>query len=217
MFIDLPGPLISFNLSLTPAELKKGANNVTVITCSSSSYVGGFSICYSKNLSDLQRLAVKEEQCCYCSSIGADKCNKMFPNWDLTITPVEQTNQLNCDAVLKNVTEADVGFYQCRVYDVYHYPCQRRFERIYNYSISTANNNDHSSSKGHFSVPDIDIYIGVAVVFLITIVTIVTFGIICWKCKSSSSHFTHSKLLAIHLATCDQLYDVASYALLLAS
>ena len=192
MFIDLPGPLISFNLSLTPAELKKGANNVTVITCSSSSYVGDFYICYSKNLSDLQRLAVNDEHCCYCSSIGAYECGQKFPNWNLTITSVEQIDQFNCDAVLKNVTEDDVGFYQCRVYDLYNYPCKRRFEVIYNYSISTTTNNDHSSSNGHFSVPDIAIYGAVAVALLITIV-IVIIGIITWRCRNSR-HSTYGKL-----------------------
>ena len=184
--------MVTFDLSVTPRELKKGDNNVTVITCSSNTQVGGFYVCYSKNLSDLQRLAVNDEHCCYCSSIGAYECGQKFPNWNLIITPVEQIDQLNCDAVLKNVTEDDVGYYQCRVYDVYHYPCQRRFEGIYNYSISTTNNNDHSSSKAHFSVQDIAIYGGVAVALLITIV-IVIIGIITWRYRNSR-HSIYSKL-----------------------
>ena len=134
---------------------------------------------------------MKEEHCCYCSSTAISDCNKTFPNWELMITRVEQIDQFNCDAVLKNVTEDDVGFYQCRVYDVYNYPCQRRFEGIYNYNISTANN-DHSSSKGHFSVPDIALFIVSAT--LVAILAIIAFGIIaCRKWRKSSSHSTHSK------------------------
>ena len=194
LFVDPTPPIaVRFNLSITPVELKKGANDVTVISCSSNLPVGDFYICYSKNLSDLQRLAVNDEHCCYCSSVATPKCGQKFPNWKLMIDVVEQINQVNCHAVLKNVTEDDAGFYQCRVYDLCNYPCKRRYGDLYNYSISTCN--DDSSSTSHFSVPDIAIYCS-SVALLVIIIIIITLGVIiaCWRWKNSSSRVTHSTL-----------------------
>ena len=199
---DLPPPIISFNPSVTPVELKKGANNITAISCLSNPYVGDFYICYSKNLSDLQRLAVNDEHCCYCSSIAISECSQKFPNWKIIITPVEQIQidqQFNCHAVLKSVTEDDVGFYQCREYDLRYYPCNRRYGYIYNYSISTSN--DDSSSNSHFSVLVIAIFGVLAALFTIIMTIMITFGVIVAyrKCRKPRSHSLNSRLLHLSM------------------
>ena len=198
---NLPPPVISFNLSVTPVELKKGANDVTAISCLSNSYVGDFSICYSKNLSDLQRLAVNDQHCCYCSSVATSECSQKFPNWKLIITPVEQVDQqFNCHAVLKSVAEDDAGFYQCRVYDLSKYPCNRRYGDLYNYSISTSN--DDSSSNSHFSVPVIAIFGVFAALFTIIMTIMITFGVIvaCRKYRKPRSHSLNSRLLHLSMS-----------------
>ena len=181
--------MILFNLSLTPLQLTEGARDATVITCSSSnSYVGDFSICHSKNLTNLQRLAVDDEDCCFCSTTALDGCSKKFPNWKLELTEVDQIDQLNCLVKLKNVAEEDSGFYQCRVYDLKNYPCQRRYGSIYNFSVSKQ---DSSPSTTHHNYLTIAVIAIVGVVVIVLIVTLVLLALILCR-KHRKSHSSHN-------------------------
>ena len=181
--------MISFNLSLTPIQLTEGARNATVISCSSNSYVGNFSICHSKNLTNLQRLAVDDEDCCFCSPSG--DCDEKFPNWklDIKLTVVGEKDQFNCLVKLVNVTEDDSGFYQCRVFHLENYPCQRRYGSIYNFSVSKQESSTSTTTHHYYLIPSIatpSIF-----VFIITLVLLALF--LYWKRKKPQSYVEHGK------------------------
>ena len=179
--------MISFNLSLTPVQLTEGARDATVISCSSSnSYVGDFSICHSKNLTNLQRLAVDDEDCCFCSRAALSDCSKKFPNWKLELSPVGRIDQCNCLAKLKNVAEDDSGFYQCRVYDLENYPCQRRYGSIYNFSVSKQESSTSTATHPDYLTIAVIAMFGTGViVFIVTLVPLAL--ILCRKHKKSHS------------------------------
>ena len=181
-------PFIYFNLSVTPYQLKEGASDAPVITCSSDAYIGDFYVCYSRNISGLERLQVDDKQCCYCSREGSIDCMKKFPNWKLEYA--EGGHRSTCLAKLQNVTNDDAGFYQCRVYDVTNYPCKRRYGNIYGYNVS-AQRNEHSSSVIHLH--------GAALAFVIVfavsvtlIAVIFTMGLLYRRYRKTSSYFMGS-------------------------
>ena len=177
-------PLIYFNLSVTPRQLKKGASNATVIDCSSDSYIGDFYICYSKNLSDLERLEVDDKQCCFCSREGSTDCMKKFPNWKLEYT--ERQHRSTCLTNLHDVTEDDSGYYQCRVYDAANYPCKRRYGNIYGYNVSTYHN-DHSSSTIHLALAFVIVF-GVFMTLIILIDVMIALRLLHKRYRKPPSH-----------------------------
>ena len=178
--------MISFNLSLTPIQLTEGVRNATVISCSSNSYVGNFSICHSKNLTNLQRLAVDDEDCCFCSPSG--DCDEKFPNWklDIELTVVGEKDQFNCLIKLMNVAEDDSGFYQCRVYHLENYPCQRRYGSIYNFSVSKQDSSPSTiAHHDYLTVFAIATSTPSIIIFIVTLVPLALF--LYWKHKRSQS------------------------------
>ena len=182
--------MISFDLSLTPIQLTEGARDATVISCSSSnSYVGDFSICHSKNLTNLQRLAVGDEDCCFCSTTALGDCSKKFPNWKLELTQVDWIDQLNCLVKLMNIAEDDSGFYQCRVYDLKNYPCQRRYGSIYNFSVSKQDSSPSTTHRDYliYAIAAPSIF----VLIIVFIVTIVLLALILYR-KYKKSHSSHN-------------------------
>jgi len=167
--------------------MKQGANDFVAKECSSgSAYIGTFYICYSKNLTDLKKLNVDDEHCCYCSKEALTSCSQRFPNWKLHL----EEGDKSCHVTLQEVTENDSGYYQCRVYDVANYPCKRRYGNIYNYSVSTSN---HSlSNQSPFSVSTI---ILIAVISGVTgiLIIIVILTIVIIKLYRKRTRYHQSK------------------------
>ena len=80
-------------------------------------------------MSDLAGLDVNDEHCCYCSDVGAQNCKVKMPNWRLKYT------DSTCRLYLRRVTMSDVGFYQCRVFNIDYYPCKYRYGNLISVSV----------------------------------------------------------------------------------
>ena len=156
--------------------MKEGTSDATVISCSSDTHIGDFYICYSKNLSVLEKLDVDNRQCCLCSNEASDDCNQKFPNWKIEYT--ERQNKSTCLLKLRNVIEEDSGFYQCRVYELFKHPCKRRYGTTYNCSVSaTSSISNHSKSL-------IIVYVLAGIATVIIIMIIISY---VWKKNNSHS------------------------------
>ena len=188
---DIKNLPIEFSLSAKPLQLKKGDSNVDVKSCLPQGLIGQFYMCYSKNLSDLEKLEVDPQHCCYCSREGSEDCVKIFPNWNLTDAGSSVTK---CYLSLMTVNETDAGYYQCRLSLVEsnnHYRnCKLRYGDITNVSISnhspspSPSPTDHSNTNivgewihSHVAVTVIVIAIIVGVI----VITLTTIGYCVYK------------------------------------
>ena len=164
--------------------MKEGISDATVISCSSDTYIGDFYICYSKNLSVLEKLEVDNRRCCYCSNEASDDCNQKFPNWKIEYT--ERQNKSTCLLKLRDVIKEDSGFYQCRVYELIKHPCKRRYGTTYNCSVSATSSN-HTKSQQSTMIA-VSIIAGIATVGISIVgIVIVGIGLYGWKRKNSQS------------------------------
>ena len=109
---DIKNQHIPFSLSVEPLQLREGDTSVAVKSCSPEILIGNFYMCYSKNLSDLEKLEVDAQHCCYCSREASEDCMKIFPNWNLTDAG---SSVYKCYLSLLTVNETDTGYYQCRL------------------------------------------------------------------------------------------------------
>ena len=212
---DLPIP---FNLSVDTVQVKKGDTDVSIKNCSIDLPIGTFYMCYSKNLSDLEKLQVDDQRCCYCSEEGSKECKKKFPNWKLTITDTS-LSATKCYLSLLTVSERDLGHYQCRLNIQGRYPgydgCKLRYGHITNVSVSNppSNHNSHSNISHwlHNNVA-IGVVIIIAVILGVIVVTMTT--VYCIKKRRVTSSISSGKMLYIHnyIINVDQTaYIIASY------
>ena len=134
---DIKNLHIHFTLSIQSLQLKKGVTNVAVKNCAPDSPIGKFYMCYSKNLTDLEKLEVDAQHCCYCSSEASLDCMKLFPNWNLTDAG---SSVFKCYLSLLTITDTDTGYYQCRLSlvetDNDYRNCMLRFGDITKLSVS---------------------------------------------------------------------------------
>lgn len=162
----------------------EGTSDFNVQTCSDNENIGIFYVCYSKNLSELEKLNVDNQHCCYCSEKAVlTNCSQRFPNWKIDLAGGHKSF---CRVTLREVTKNDSGYYQCRVYDVDYYPCKHRNGYTYNYSVSIS---DHSSSKIHLKI-SLSTSCGMLVIIMIIAIALTYY---CWKHKKSSFDFQECK------------------------
>ena len=169
---DIKNLHIDFSLSAKPLQLKKGDTNVDVKSCLPQGLTGQFYMCYSKNLSNLKKLEVDAQHCCYCSREGSEDCVKIFPNWNLTDAGSSVTK---CYLSLMTVNETDAGYYQCRLSLVesnnYYRNCKLRYGDITYVSVS---NHSHSNTNigdwihGHVTITCVIVIFSVVFVIVIT-------------------------------------------------
>ena len=167
---DIKNQNIHFSLSVEPLQLKEGDTNVAVKSCSPERPIGKFYMCYSKNLSDLEKLKVDAQHCCYCSWEASEDCMKIFPNWNLTDAG---SSVFKCYLSLLTVNETDAGYYQCRLSlvesnDDYR-NCTLRYGDITEVSVS----NSHPTSS-----PNIGDWIHTHVAATVLIIIAVIVGVI---------------------------------------
>lgn len=170
---------VPFNMSVLPLYLEEGANDATVISCSSDTYIGDFYVCYSKNLDKLEKLDIDNRHCCYCSNEASDNCIQKFRNWKTLYTKRQNTS--TCLLNLQHATEEDSGFYQCRVYELIKHPCKRHYGTTYNLSVSAKPSND---SKPH--AHSVVIIVSIVSVISGLLVIFIACAVICFVHKQRS-------------------------------
>ena len=137
---DIKNLHIPFTLSVDLLQLKINDTNVAVKSCAPDSPISKFYMCYSKNLTDLEKLEVDTQHCCYCSREASSDCMKLFPNWNLTDAG---SSVFKCYLSLLTVNDNDAGYYQCRLSLVEtnndYRDCMLRFGNITEVSVSNPN------------------------------------------------------------------------------
>ena len=164
----------------------RGNTNVTVKNCSLHIPIGRFYMCFSKNLSGLEKIEVDDQQCCYCSREGAKDCMKRFPNWYLDY----MDSSPKCYLTLMTVNDSDNGHYQCRISSD-DKNCKFRYGYITDLSVSNPSPGDHKSSRSistwihsHISITCVIASI-IVIIIIVGVISISTYCI-CKKKRSQT-------------------------------